>query len=307
MAPSAGYAPAAGRGMALAVHARPGEDACGALEDADVVAEATMVSQRLAGVPMENNGLLAVPQADGTLTCWLSHQAPHSATTVASRPTMRPLFFTPSFAFAMLASEVLGIPMANITLVNSDTARVPRGSGTMGSRSLQTAGSAIHRASTEVMARAKHIAAHLLEAATDDIVKGDNGLQVAGVPSQSISWSALAAASQNGSQLPDGIEPGLLRHELDFDGQGSTFPFGAHVSVVEVDTETGAVKMLRHIAVDDCGRILNPLLAAGQPHGGIAQGAAQALFEWVRYDESGNPQTANLMDYAIPSAAELPS
>ncbi len=210
-------------------------------------------------------------------------------------------------AFAMLASQVLGIPMANITLVNSDTARVPRGSGTLGSRSLQTAGSAIHLASTEVMTRAKQIAAHLLEAAADDIVKSDDGLQVAGVPSKSISWSALAAASHDGSQLPEGIEPGPLRHELDFDGQGSTFPFGAHVSVVEVDTETGGVKMLRHIAVDDCGRILNPLLVAGQQHGGIAQGAAQALFEWVRYDESGNPQTGNLMDYAIPSAAELPS
>jgi carbon-monoxide dehydrogenase large subunit len=98
-----------------------------------------------------------------------------------------------------------------------------------------------------------------------------------------------------------------LRHELDFDGQDSTFPFGAHVSVVEVDTETGKVTMLRHVAVDDCGRILNPLLVAGQQHGGIAQGAAQALYEWVQYDEDGNPVTSNLADYAVPSAAELPS
>ena len=107
------------------------------------------------------------------------------------------------------------------------------------------------------------------------------------------------------AKLPDDVEPGILRHELDFDGTDSTFPFGAHVSVVEVDTETGGVTMLRHVAVDDCGRILNPMLVAGQQHGGIAQGAAQALYEWVQYDSDGNPITSNLMDYAIPSAAEL--
>ena len=208
-------------------------------------------------------------------------------------------------AFAMLASEVLGIPMAMITLVNSDTDRVPRGAGTMGSRSLQTAGSAIHVASNTVLERARKIAGHLLEASPDDIVVGDGGLQVAGVPSSALSWADLAVASRDASKLPDGVEPAPLRHELDFDGTGSTFPFGAHVSVVEVDTETGRVTMLRHVAVDDCGRILNPLLVAGQQHGGIAQGAAQALYEWVQYDEDGNPVTANLIAYAIPSAAEL--
>jgi carbon-monoxide dehydrogenase large subunit len=98
-----------------------------------------------------------------------------------------------------------------------------------------------------------------------------------------------------------------LAHELDFDGTDATFPFGAHVSLVEVDTETGEVEMLRHIAVDDCGKILNPMLVTGQQHGGIAQGAAQALYEVVEYDDAGNPITSNLMDYAIPSAAELPS
>jgi carbon-monoxide dehydrogenase large subunit len=208
-------------------------------------------------------------------------------------------------AFAMLASDVLGIPMDKITLVNSDTARVPRGAGTMGSRSLQTAGSAIHIASNEVLDRARKIAAHLLEAPADDIVTGDGGVHVAGVPSKGVTWAELALASRDTSKLPDDLEPGVLRHELDFDGSGSTFPFGAHVSVVEIDTETGHVTMLRHVAVDDCGRILNPLLVAGQQHGGIAQGAAQALYEWVRYDEDGNPVTSNLADYAIPSAAEL--
>jgi carbon-monoxide dehydrogenase large subunit len=208
-------------------------------------------------------------------------------------------------AFAMLASEVLGIPMEKIKLVNSDTDRVPRGSGTLGSRSLQTAGSAIHIASNEVLDRARQIAGHLLEAPAEDIVAGDGGLHVAGVPSKAISWADLAVASNDTSKLPEGMEAGILRHELDFDGGDSTFPFGAHVSVVEVDTETGGVTMLRHVAVDDCGRILNPLLVAGQQHGGIAQGAAQALYEWVQYDDDGNPVTSNLMDYAIPSAAEL--
>ncbi len=210
-------------------------------------------------------------------------------------------------AFAMLASEVLGIPMENITLVNSDTDRVPRGAGTMGSRSLQTAGSAIHVASNEVLARAQRIAAHLLEASADDIVVGEGGVHVAGVPAQSLSWAELAAASNDSSRLPDGLEAAPLRHELDFDGTDSTFPFGTHVSVVEVDTETGDVKMLRHIAVDDCGRILNPLLVNGQQHGGIAQGAAQALYEWMQYDADGNPLTSTLTDYLMPSAAELPS
>ena len=208
-------------------------------------------------------------------------------------------------AFAMLASDVLGIPMDKIKFVNSDTAQVPRGAGTLGSRSLQTAGSAIHVASEGVLARAKQIAAHMLEASPDDIVVGDGGLQVAGVPSNAVSWIDLVAASQDPTKLPDGVEPGALRHELDFDGTDSTFPFGAHVSVVEVDTETGGVTMLRHVAVDDCGRILNPMLVRGQQHGGIAQGAAQALYEQVMYDAEGNPITSNLMDYAIPSAAEL--
>ena len=206
-------------------------------------------------------------------------------------------------AFAMLASDVLGIPMEKITLVNSDTARVPRGAGTLGSRSLQTAGSAIHLASNGVLDRAKQIAAHMLEASADDIEVGDGGLQVAGVPANVVSWSDLAAASKDASKLPEGVEPGPLRHELDFDGQDSTFPFGAHVSVVEVDIETGQVKMLRHVAVDACGRILNPMLVRGQQHGGIAQGAAQALYEQVMYDSDGNPITSNVMDYAIPSAA----
>ena len=157
-----------------------------------------------------------------------------------------------------------------------------------------------------MLERAKQIAAHLLEATADDIVVGDGGLHVAGVPSNArVVGRAGRRRPRTPRSCPTASSPAPLRHELDFDGTDSTFPFGAHVSVVEVDTETGGVTMLRHVAVDDCGRILNPLLVAGQQHGGIAQGAAQALFEWVQYDADGNPITSNLADYAIPSAAEL--
>ena len=209
-------------------------------------------------------------------------------------------------AFSMIISDLLGIDMDKITILQSDTDKVPRGQGTMGSRSLQTAGSAVYVASETVLEKAKELASHLLEASVDDIITGEEGLHVIGVPSNALSWSELAEASNDENKRPDGMEPGLA-HELDFDGTDSTFPFGAHVAVVEVDTETGAVELIRHIAVDDCGRILNPMLVTGQQHGGIAQGAAQALFEGVFYDEEGNPITGNLMDYAIPSAAELPS
>jgi aerobic carbon-monoxide dehydrogenase large subunit len=209
-------------------------------------------------------------------------------------------------AFAMIVSEVLGVPMDKVRLVQSDTAVIPRGQGTMGSRSLQTAGTAVFQASEVVLDKARTLAAHLLEASADDIVVSDDGLEVAGVPASRRSWAELATAANDASRRPAGMEAGLA-HELDFDQGDSSFPFGTHVSVVEVDTETGLVELIRHIAVDDCGRILNPLLVAGQQHGGIAQGAAQALFEHMQYDGDGNPVTATLVDYAIPSAAELPS
>jgi aerobic carbon-monoxide dehydrogenase large subunit len=207
---------------------------------------------------------------------------------------------------ATLVSDALGVPMDQVKYVQSDTDLVPKGSGTMGSRSLQVGGSAVYVAAGKVLEKAKLIAAHLLEANVDDVVKGEGTLHVAGVPSRSLTWAELAAAANDPAKLPEGMEPGLS-HAHDFDGQASTFPFGAHVAVVEVDADTGKVELIRHIAVDDCGKILSPMMVRGQQHGGIAQGAAQALFEWVRYDEDGNPVTGTLVDYSIPSAAELPS
>lgn len=210
-------------------------------------------------------------------------------------------------AFAMIVSDVLGVPMDKVRLVQSDTDVVPRGMGTMGSRSLQIAGSAVHEAGTQVLEKAKRLAAHLLEANVDDIVVHEGvGLGVAGVPANAVSWADLALAATEPDRCPEGWE-GRLEVELDYNQGDSTYPFGAHVAVVEVDTETGRVELVRHVAVDDCGRIINPVLVAGQQHGGIAQGVAQALYEEVVYDADGNPLTGNLMDYAMPSAAEFPS
>jgi carbon-monoxide dehydrogenase large subunit len=132
------------------------------------------------------------------------------------------------------------------------------------------------------------------------------GLGVAGSPTTARSWADLAAAAQRSEDLPEGMEPGLSATAT-FEQAGPSYPFGAHVAVVEVDTETGAVHLLRHLAVDDCGRVLNPMLVEGQVHGGVAQGVAQALFEEFSYDEAGNPLTATLADYLVPSAAELPN
>jgi carbon-monoxide dehydrogenase large subunit len=203
-------------------------------------------------------------------------------------------------SFSMIVSELLGVSMDQVTVLQSDTELVPRGTGTMGSRSLQTAGSALYRASEEVLAKAKRLANEV------DIVLLDGKVGVTGVPASALSWAELAVAAKDPSRLPPGMEPALA-HALDFNQGEATYPFGAHIAVVEVDMETGRVELVRHVAVDDCGRILNPLLVHGQQHGGIAQGAAQALWEQVVYDADGNPLTANLMDYAMPSAAELPS
>ena len=129
---------------------------------------------------------------------------------------------------------------------------------------------------------------------------------VAGAPDTALSWAELAEAATDPSRLPDGMEPGLSA-EGQFVQRGLTFPFGTHVAVVEVDLETGDARLIRHVAVDDCGRVLNPMLVEGQIHGGLGQGIAQALFEEVLYDEQGTPLTSTLATYAMPSAAELPS
>ena len=209
-------------------------------------------------------------------------------------------------AFSQIVEGVLGIPMDSVTHMDADTAEVPSGAGTLGSRSLQTAGSAVYLSSQAVLEKGKQLAAHLLEASADDIVVAEGGLAVAGVPASSVSWADIAKLANDDSARPSGIEAGLMAEE-NFDGTDSTFPFGSHVAVVEIDSDTGEVELLRHVAVDDCGTIMNPLIVNGQQHGGIAQGIAQALYEHVEYDADANPLNASLMDYLVPSAAELPS
>jgi carbon-monoxide dehydrogenase large subunit len=203
-------------------------------------------------------------------------------------------------AWSMLASEQLGIPMEDIEVVANDTDLVAAGGGTMGSRSLQAGGLAVHEAALALVDQARQLAAELLEANPDDVVldKVDGRFHVAGTPAVARSWAEVAGAAD---------DRGGLRVEHKSSPSAPTFPFGSHVAVVEVDVETGAVTLQRMVAVDDAGTILNPLLAEGQRHGGLAQGAAQALMEEVRYDADGNPVTANLADYAMISATELPS
>ena len=208
-------------------------------------------------------------------------------------------------AFSQILGEVLGIPAEQARVIHSDTAQVPRGTGTVASRSLQIGGSAVFAAANEVLETAKRLAAGLLEADRDDIVVAPGGLAVAGVPAATVSWADLAAAAA-ADDPPGGVEPGGLAAETDFSQSESTYPFGAHVSVVEIDADTGDTRALRHIAVDDCGRILNPLLVEGQVHGGVATGISQALYEETTYDSYGNPRNTNFADYAIPAASELP-
>ncbi|MFN3215623.1 MAG: xanthine dehydrogenase family protein molybdopterin-binding subunit [Acidimicrobiales bacterium] len=212
-------------------------------------------------------------------------------------------------SFAMLVSERTGIPVEAIELVQSDTDLVRTGGGTGGSRSLQLGGSAVQRATDAMITKARSLAAHLLEASIDDIVVDPETatVGVAGVPARALSWPELAAAA---AEAPEGVvdhDDGTvgLAAQLDFEQADGTFPFGTHISMVEVDLDTGKVDMIRHVAVDDAGTVINELIYEGQQQGGIAQGAAQALYEQVVYDADGNPLTANLMDYAIVSAAEM--
>ena len=203
-------------------------------------------------------------------------------------------------AFAMITSDQTGIPMDRIELVWGDTDLVPVGGGTMGSRSLQQGGAAVNKAAIELVEQATKLAARLLEADEADIVfeKDSGSFNVIGTPAVSKTWADLAVAMK---------AEGGLKQSTTFTAASATFPFGAHVAVVEVDTETGQVRHLRHVACDDAGRVLNPLLLDGQIHGGVAQGTAQALLEEVRYDDDANPITSNLAEYAMISAAELPS
>lgn len=237
------------------------------------------------GVPPFGDDARIVVHDDGSATVYTG-TSPHGQGHVTS--------------WSMLTHEQTGIPMDRIEVVWGDTDEVPVGGGTMGSRSLQQGGAAVNQAAIELVDKAKAIAARLLEADVDDVVLDTEraAFHVAGTPAVAKTWADIAVAAK---------DEGGLDVSTTFTASMPTFPFGAHVAVVEVDTETGQVTHLRHVACDDAGRVLNPLILEGQIHGGVAQGTAQALLEEVRYDDDGNPVTSNLADYAMISAAELPS
>lgn len=200
--------------------------------------------------------------------------------------------------WAMIVADRTGVPFEQIDVVHGDTDEVPRGGLTVGSRSVQQAGVALALSGEALVKRAREAAADLLEAAADDVVLDTSSghFHVVGTPTRTATWSQIAASVED-----------ALEESADFIGEQGTFPNGTHIAVVEVDPETGGTTLVRLVAADDAGTLINPMLAEGQVHGGIAQGAAQALLEGIQYDEDGNLLTGSFMDYLVISAAELPS
>ena len=209
--------------------------------------------------------------------------------------------------FAQLVADDLGIPMEQIEIVHGDTGSIPFGMGTYGSRSASVGGTAIQMSLDKIKEKGKRIAAHLLEASPKDMEYANGQFQVKGVPSKAVPFGAVALTAYIPHNYPEGLEPGLEETSF-YDPSNFCFPFGAHACVVEVDADTGKVKLLRYIAVDDVGNVINPMIVDGMVHGGIAQGVGQALWEGAVYDgESGQLMTGSMMDYAMPKADMLPN
>ncbi|MFO7270280.1 MAG: molybdopterin-dependent oxidoreductase [Sphaerobacter thermophilus] len=206
--------------------------------------------------------------------------------------------------FAQMVADHLGADFDQITVQFGDTATAPQGNGTMGSRGLAVGGGAVMLSIEKIREKLKQIAAAMLEASVDDIELADGRWRVKGAPDKSVTLAQIAAEAYGGT-LPADIAPGLETTDF-FRPEDETFPFGTHVAVVELMPDTGEVKLLRYVSVDDCGVIMNPMLVEGQVHGGLAQGIAQALLEEVRYDDNGQLLTGTLMDYAVPKATHLP-
>ena len=209
-------------------------------------------------------------------------------------------------AWSMIVAQKLGVPIEDIDVLHSDTAVAPLGLDTYGSRSASVGGAAVDLATDQVLAKARTIAAHQLEISEADLEYVDAEFRVKGTPSRTMALGAIAFEAFTMHDLPDGMEPNL-EGKVAWDPPNFTFPFGVHVAVVEIDEETGRVELQRYVAVDDCGNQLNPMIVEGQIHGGVVQGIAQALWEEAAYDEQGNPLNASLLEYLVPSAAEMPS
>jgi carbon-monoxide dehydrogenase large subunit len=208
--------------------------------------------------------------------------------------------------FAQIVADRLGVSPDVVEIIHGDTNTGPYGMGTYGSRSLAVGGEAAARGADKVADKARKIAAHLLEAAPDDVELADGKFSVRGSPDKGLTLAEVAGAAYIPENIPEGMEPGL--EEVTFyDPENFVYPFGAHACVVDVDVETGKVDVVRYVAVDDCGPAINPMLIEGQVHGGITHAIGQALFERIHYDENGQLTTGTFVDYALPSAAELPS
>lgn len=208
-------------------------------------------------------------------------------------------------SLAQIVADTLAIPFEWITVKASDTAIVPQGVGTFGSRGTAIGGGATLLAARKVADKAKQFAAAMLEVSNDDIELTDGSARVIGAPDRSVTFQRIASAAHSMAGTPGRIEPGLDAQAF-FQPEGRQFPFGVHIASVEIDPTTGEVHVTRYVAVDDCGTIINPLLVDGQKHGGLAQGFGQALWEAMVYDEQGQPVSASLMDYAAPRANQLP-
>jgi carbon-monoxide dehydrogenase large subunit len=208
-------------------------------------------------------------------------------------------------SFAQIVADELGVELDEITVLHGDTAVVESGVGTFGSRATAVGGAAVLQAAERVKEKAREIAAHLFEADTEDIVFNGGRFSVKGVPKKNLTLKQIAREAQAAKKLPKGMKLGLSAAAT-FEPSNFTFPFGAHVCVVEVDPESGEIAIKKYVAVDDCGKVINPLLVDGQIHGGIVQGLGQALFEEVIYDENGQLITGSLMNYALPRAENLP-
>ncbi len=208
--------------------------------------------------------------------------------------------------FAQIVAEEFGVPIENVVVLHGDTDSVPEGRGTYGSRSTAVGGSAVYTAVQRLKEKMKQISSHMLEASASDVTLEDGKFFVAGAPQKSVTFAEVAATAHLSNTLAPGIEPGLEMTSF-WEPESSVFPFGTHICVVEVDKETGEAKITRYVAVDDCGRQLNPMIVAGQLHGGITHGIGQAMYEEVVYNEDGQLLTATLTDYAMPLSFELPS
>jgi carbon-monoxide dehydrogenase large subunit len=207
-------------------------------------------------------------------------------------------------SYAQVIADRLKVGMEHVAIRHGDTVAIQQGTGTFGSRSMVTGGGAISVASERLIEKAKKIAAHLVEAAPEDMVQSDGGFAVAGVPDRKVTWRQVAAAAYGG-RVPKGMEVGLQETAF-FDPRREAWGFGTHVAVVSIDRETGRLKIERLVLVDDCGVVVNPMIVEGQIHGGVAQGLGEALREQMLYSEDGQVETGTFMNYAVMRAGDMP-